>query len=134
MEELEITVSQEQGRAPVTVFHLKGRMNLGTAEQLQARAQETIQAGARYMLLDLTGVQSLTSAGLRAIHQIYQLLRDASSAEGDEAARKAQAGALKSPHLKLLNPTPDVRRVLQIAGFDMFLEVHDELEDAIASF
>lgn len=134
MAELEIFVSQEQGRAPITVFHLKGRMNLGTAEQLQARAQETVQAGARYLLLDLTGVQSLTSAGLRAIHQIYQLLRDASTAEGDEAARKAQAGALKSPHLKLLNPTPEVRRVLQIAGFDMFLEVHDNLKDAIVSF
>jgi len=134
MEELEITISQEQGRTPVTIFHLEGRVNLGTAEQLQAKAQEAAQVGARYMLLDLAGVRSLTSAGLRAIHQIYQMLRDASSAVGEDAARDAQAGVLKSPYLKLLNPTPEVRRVLQIAGFDMFLEIHDNVKDAIASF
>jgi anti-anti-sigma factor len=134
MEELEISVSQEQGRVPVTVFHLKGRLNLGTAEQLQAKAQEAVQAGARYVLLDLSEVLSVTSAGLRTFHQIYQLLRDASTAEGDEATRAAGESVLKSPYLKLHNPTPDVRRVLQIAGFDMFLEIHDNLKDAITSY
>jgi anti-anti-sigma regulatory factor len=134
MEELEITVSQEQGRASVTVFHLKGRVNLGTAELLLAKAQEAIQAGARYVLLDLSEVLSVTSAGLRAFHQMVLSLRDASSAEGVEATQAAGESVLKSPHLKLLNPIPDVRRVLQIAGFDMFLEIHDDVKDAIASF
>jgi len=124
MEELEISVSQEQGRVPVTVFRLKGRLNLGTAEQLQAKVQDAVQAGARYVLLDLSEVLSVTSAGLRAFHQMYQLLRGDSPAEG----------ALKSPYLKLLDPTPDVRKVLHIAGFDMFLEIRDDVKEAIASF
>jgi len=124
MEELDIIISQEQGRVPVAVFHLKGRLNLGTAEQLQAKAQSAVESGARYVLLDLGDVLSVTSAGLRVLHQMYQMLRGDSPAEG----------APRSPYLKLLNPTPDVRRVLHIAGFDMFLEVHDNLKDAIMSF
>jgi hypothetical protein len=44
------------------------------------------------------------------------------------------AGTFKSPNLKLLNPRPDVLRVIQTQGFDMFLEIHNNRKKAIASF
>ncbi len=131
METLEITVSHERGRVPVTVFRLKGRANLGTAEQLQTAAQEAVAAGARALLLDLTEVVSVTSIGLQTIQSIYKLLYAASPEMSEEATRQ---GTTQSPYLKLLNPRPDVLRVLQIAGFDTFLEIHDNLKDAVASF
>jgi len=43
-------------------------------------------------------------------------------------------GTFKSPHLKLLNPQPAVQQALRMAGFDMFLETHANLEEAVASF
>lgn len=135
METLEITVSQEHGRVPVTVFRVKGRANLGTAEQLQAKAREAVEAGTRALLLDLTEVLSVTSVGLQAIQHIYKLLHAASPEARDEATRQGKTeGITKSPHLKLLNPSPDVLRVLRIAGFETFLEIHDNLKDAVASF
>lgn len=124
---MEIAISQEQGRVPVTVFQVKGRVNLGTAELLQAEARKAIESGARDLLLDLSEVDSLTSAGLRALHHIYNLLHD-------ESPTGQSGGDVKSPHLKLLNPPAGVRSVLKIAGFDMFLEVHDDLKAAVASF
>jgi len=124
---MEITLSKEQGRVPVTVLHVTGRVNLGTAEQLQDKARETIQAGTVDLLLDLSGVESLTSAGLRAIHQIYQLLHD-------DSTKEQSGGIVKSPHLKLLSPSPAVRGVLKIAGFDTFLELHDNAQEAVSSF
>jgi len=135
METLHITVSQAQGRVPVTLFRLNGRANLGTIKQLEAKAREAVEAGTRNLLLDLSEAPSVTSAGLRAIHVIYTLLRDASPEAGNEAAVPGPVeGKLKSPHLKLLNPSPDVLRVLEIAGYTLFLEIHDNLKDAIASF
>ncbi|HLF27963.1 MAG TPA: STAS domain-containing protein [Anaerolineae bacterium] len=138
MEELEISVSHEQGRVPVTVFHLKGRANLGTIERLQTKAQETVRAGARHLLLDLGEVLSLTSAGLRAIHNIHTLLRDAALEQDADARRQAEEASRppvqKSPHLKLVNPRPEVLRVLKIAGYDKFLEIHDDWQEAVASF
>lgn len=124
METLEITVSHEQARVPVTVMHLNGRANLGTVERLLAKAQQIIASGARYLLLDLSNVPSMTSAGLRVIHQIYRLLHETAPA----------GSATHSPYLKLLAPTPDVLRVLRIAGYDSLLEIHDNLKDAAASF
>jgi hypothetical protein len=40
----------------------------------------------------------------------------------------------KSPRLKLVNPSPTVSHTLSLAGIDMFLEIHDDLQKAIASF
>ncbi|MCX5973649.1 MAG: hypothetical protein NTU59_03035, partial [Coprothermobacterota bacterium] len=55
--------------------------------------------------------------------------------EGEEAmSRGLRDGTFTSPHLKLLNPTPLVKDVLKMTGFDMFLEVHRNYKEAILSF
>jgi anti-anti-sigma regulatory factor len=132
---MDIAISQEQATVPVTVFHIKGNIDVTSYQQLQAQAQQAIDAGTRYLLLDLSQVGYISSAGLRAIHLIFNLLRTDSP---DESARAVswglRDGTFKSPHLKLLNPSPGVRQVLTTTGFDMFLEIHDNLEEAVASF
>lgn len=130
---MEIDVSYEQSRVPVTVFHIKG--DLASDEQIQTRAQEAFEAGTRHLLLDLTHVSYISSRGLRALHSIYMLLRTDSPDESQEAVRAGiRAGTYMSPHLKLLNPSKDVTKVLSLAGYDMFLEIHHNLKEAIASF
>ena len=64
---MEITVSQEVGRVPVTVFEVSGLINLGSADQLEQQAQADYEKGTRYLLIDLSEVDSLSSAGLRSI-------------------------------------------------------------------
>ena len=125
---MEIIIAQEQGRMPVTVMHIDGSLNAVTSDQFQARALEAIEAGHRDLLLDLQKVPYLSSAGLRVINVIYARLNPDSSGTG------VLTGKMKSPHLKLLNPTPRVLQVLQMAGYDMFLEIHQDLRDALASF
>ncbi len=132
---MDIVVSQEQGRVPVTVFRIKGRLDAASREKLQAQAQEAIAAGKRNLLIDLSGVDFMSSAGLHALHHILDLLRADLSTEENEAMKKGlRDGTYKSPNLKLLNPNPHVLQTLQIAGFDMFLEIHHNLKDAVASF
>lgn len=132
---MEITVTQEQGRVPVTVLHVQGDINATSADQFQAQARQAYDGGARDMLIDLSKVSLISSAGLRALHQVFNMLRSESPEESDEAVRKGLTdGTFKSPHLKLLNPNQSVRQVLHVAGFDMFLEIHDNHKNAIASF
>ncbi len=38
------------------------------------------------------------------------------------------------PHFKLLSPQPRVEKILEMVGFDRFLEIHTDLETAVASF
>jgi anti-anti-sigma factor len=132
---MEITVTQEQGRVPVTVLHVQGDISASTADQFLEEAQQAYDDGARDILIDLSKVSLLSSAGLRVLHQVFNMLRSESPDESDEAVRKGLTdGTFKSPHLKLLSPKQNVREVLRMAGFDMFLEIHNNLKKAIASF
>jgi len=132
---MDILVSQQQGRMPVTVFHVKGDIDMASFERLQTEAREAVEAGTRDLVIDLTEVPYMSSAGLRALHYLFELLRGDSPSESDEAMRKGLAdGTFKSPHLKLLKPSRRVLEVLKMAGFDMFLEIHSSLKNAVASF
>ena len=132
---MEIRVSTEQGRVPVTVLHLTGDVDVHSYEQLQAAAEQAQTDGARYVLLDLTGVGYISSAGIRAINHIFYLLRVDAPAESDAVIRAGvEAGTFKSAHLKLLNPNKRVAEALKITGVDMFLDFHHDLATAVASF
>ena len=132
---MEIAVSHEQGRVPVTVLHIQGEIDVNSYEQLQAQAQAAVEAGARDVLLDLTKVTYISSSGLRALHHIFTLVRTDSPAEGDSALSQGlRDGTWKSPHFKLLNPQLPVLEILKTTGFDMYLEIHLNFKDAVASF
>lgn len=130
---MEITVSQQQGRVPVTVFRLKGPVTDNV--ELERHAQEAFDGGARNILLDLSEVPYMATAGLRALHTIYTMLRSDAPEESDEAAKAGiAAGTYTSPHFKLLKPTGHVLEVLRSAGYDMFLDIHRDAKQAIESF
>ena len=132
---MDILVTREQGRVPVTVFRIKGEIDVRTYEQLQDQSQEAFKAGMRNLLLDLSEVTYISTAGLRALHHIFTLLRTDSPDESDAAMYEGlRDGTFKSPHLKLLNPRPAVQQALSTAGYDMYLEIHRDLKDALASF
>ncbi len=133
--EMSIRVSAEQSRVPVTVFHITGEVNVDTADRLQAQAREAYDSGTRNLVLDLSRVPYISTAGLRAIHATYTLLRSHGPDESrDTVSKGLRNGSYKSLHLKLLDPIPPVREILKIAGFDMYLETYQDLQDAVASF
>jgi len=132
---MEITTTQEQGRVPVTVFHLKGELDAVLAQQLRQQGRDAITAGAQYLLLDLAEVPYVASAGLRAFQELFTVLRGDSGEQGDKVVYEGlRDGTYKSPNLKLLSPTRHALEALSTAGFDMFLEIHRDLRDAVASF
>lgn len=125
---MEIVVSEAQGKAPITVFHLKGPVT--EEEQLEARAQEAYANGSRNFLIDLSEVPYMSSSGLRALHALYMMVRGDGSGESEGIRR----GTYTAPHLKLLKPTKDVLEVLKTAGYDMFLEIYKDEKTALSSF
>jgi hypothetical protein len=132
---MEISLSQERGRVPVTVFTLVGDIDANSYGQLQAQAEQAHAAGARDILLDLSRVGFVSTAGIRAINHIFNLLRTSAAEESDEAIHRGlSAGTFKAPHLKLLNPAPPVRQALSMAGVDMFVEMFTDRQAALAAF
>ena len=131
MSELNITASQIQGDVPVTILHLNGHLHGSTEAELLDRARQALEDGSKYLLLDLSGVEVLTSAGLRAIHNIFNLFTPQ-----DDRAVINQHGEepYKSPYFKLVCPNPNVYYVLNIAGFLQNILIYNNMEDAANSF
>lgn len=134
---MEIKVSTESGRVPVTVLHVDGNIDSSTYEQFQSTAKKLIEEGARYLLVDLSYAPFVSSAGLRALHALFNELRsrNPNADLSDEQMKKGiSAGTYKSPHLKLLNLSPETKTAFETSGFDMYIDTFTDRNTAIASF
>ena len=131
MSELNITASQIQGEVPVTILHLSGHLHGDTEHELVDRARQAREDGSKYLLLDLSEVEVLTSAGLRAIHNIFNLFTPQSDVD---VIHKHGEEPYKSPYFKLVCPNPNVYYILNIAGFLQNLLIYNNMEDAVNSF
>ena len=60
---MDVRVEHEQGRVPITVFYVQGQVNMGSVGQLEQMARAEYDQGMRNLLIDLSEVSSLTSAG-----------------------------------------------------------------------
>ena len=134
---MEIKVSTENGRVPVTVLHVDGNIDSSTYDQFEAAAKKLISEGAQYILVDLSHAPFVSSAGLRALHSIFNQLRakhpDANLSD-DQMRKGISAGTYKSPHLKLLNLSPETKTAFETSGFDMYIDTFTDRKKAIASF
>jgi anti-anti-sigma regulatory factor len=131
MSELNITTSQIQGDVSITVLHLKGHLHAGTEKDLLDRAHQAHEDGAKHLLLDLSELEVLSSAGLRAVQNIFKLFTPQSDMElmkqhGDEP--------YKSPYLKIVCPNPQIYYIFNIAGFLQNILIFNNLEEATNSF
>jgi anti-anti-sigma factor len=132
---MDITVMQEQGRVPVTVLQVEGKTDSASAEELQKKAMEVIESGARYLVFDLKKVPYMSSAGLRVLQEVFSKLRSLSDGGNDkEMYRQIADGSFQSSQLKLINPTKEVMEVLKMSGFDMLVPVEKDLKTAVNSF
>lgn len=136
---MNITVSQAQGKVPVAILQPHGDLDASNYQALIDRAQELYQAGTRDILLDLSDTSYMSSSGIVALQSIAALLRgeeppDPEAGWGALHAVQRDRDSGFQKHLKLLSPQPRVDNVLDMVGFKRFLEIYDDLENAVASF
>jgi STAS domain-containing protein len=128
-------VSTENARVPVTVVHVEGNIDSASYEAFLSGVEEAINAGARHVLIDLSKVPFVSSAGLRALNILLNRLRALTPDVTDEEMRKGiNDGTYKSPHLKLLSPSRETSTTLDSSGFSMFIQEFRDLPTALASF
>jgi anti-anti-sigma factor len=132
---MDITAEQQAGRVPVTVFHLVGDLDTTTYQRTQTQIEQAVRAGAHDIVLDLAEVGYLSSAGIRMLSQLFNMLRGDLPQESDAAMQQGvRNGTVKSPHLKLVSPTTRVADVLKMSGLDMMIESYPSVPEAVASF
>jgi len=71
--DLKITTEQVQGKTAMTILHLAGWLDQKSEERFYQAARDAYEQGARWLILDMAEVDTLTSAGMRAITKVYKL-------------------------------------------------------------
>ena len=119
--ELKNSVEQVQGDVPVTIFHLRGWLDAQSENEFEKWAREAYEKGARYLLLDLSELDTLTSAGMRAIQKVYKLYTP-------------QDANKEYPRLKMASAPPPVYHALKVAGFLHSIPMYESVQSALDSF
>ena len=136
---MNISVSQVQGKVPVTVVKLEGQLDGQTYQDLINKAREAYKAGWRDFLVDMSDLTYISSAGLVALHSVALLAKGEELPDTDEGwaayrslGRSKEAGIQE--HMKLLNPRPEVLSVLEMVGFSTVFKIFSDLDEAVKSF
>lgn len=119
--DLRITSEQLQADVPVTVLRLRGWLDAQSEEQLLEDARTAYDGGARYLLIDMSDLDTLTSAGMRAIQKVYQIFTPRE--DNSTIAR-----------LKLCSAPPQIYNVLGITGFLQNIPMYESQDAALRSF
>ncbi len=136
---MEIIISKDQGTKPVTVIKLRGALDGEFYQDFINEGQKLYDAGTRDLVVDMSELTFLSSAGLSALHQTARMYRgeDRSTFEEGWGAIHAMGKERDSGfqnHIKLLNPNEKIRSVLDTVGFLTFFEIFTDMDAALASF
>lgn len=107
---------EERLEGNATILTLSGDITMGGASRVTDRVRALMHAGRYHLLLDLTRVRYVDSAGLGELVQAY-------------AAVKVRGGALK-----LLNVSRRLRELLVVSRLLTVFDAYDNEAEAIASF
>lgn len=119
--DLKIVTEQKQVRVPVIVFHVAGWLDAQSEPQLLEAARLAYDEGARYLLIDMRDLDTLTSAGMRALQKVFQMYT-------------SNEEQIKGAHLKLCNAPPQIYNVLGLTGFLKNIPMYESLESALETF
>ncbi len=100
----------------ITVFLPDGRIDTLAADEINQTLQAAAAGGSRKMVVDMSEVEYISSAGLRTLASVLVRCREAG---GD---------------MKLAALNERVTRVFNIIGFDVLMSIHDTPDAAVADF
>ena len=134
---MELTTTENS--KTVVTLHVKGKLDGSNYQELLDEAQKLYTAGWRNLVMDLSELAFISSAGISALHRVALLFRGEKLADAEEgwAAYRAidrERGSGVQKHVKLCKPTDKVLQSLEMVGFAAFFEIHTDLGQAVASF
>jgi anti-sigma B factor antagonist len=106
---------QVERREHLSLIEVQGRVDSSNADQLGHALTQEISNGVSRLVLDLGGVDYMSSAGLRELVTAYKRV-------------SAQGG------LHLAQPSERVVDILEMAGLDTIFKIYPSKTDALSSF
>lgn len=137
---MQSTVEQTEGRVPITIVALDGELDGTTYQGVIDTVQGIYDAGGRYLLLDLTGLTFISSAGLVALHACARLMQGEPPPDPEygyaalrEMGDAVDTGAVQS-NVHLCGTQTAVQKVLDRTGLGGLFPSYPDRASAIAAF
>ena len=108
---MEVIVTEQDG---IAIVELAGRMDATTTPEFENATRALLEAGKQRLLIDMSRLEYISSAGLRGILGLVKAL-------------KACAGKLAFCFLEFL------LSLFRISGFNAMLTVRDSRQEALAA-
>ena len=106
----------QENKNNVMIFKLQGSLDSNTAPDFEEKIIAEIENQALNVVVDFSEVEYISSAGLRVLNLASVKLKQS---EGS---------------LVLCSLIDYIREVFEIAGFDLFLPIKTDLDEALSSF
>ena len=111
---MKISIRMRDG---VTILEPKGKITIGVGDiALREAVLESLTAGNKDMLINLAAVSTIDSSGIGELVSAYTTVTN------------------RGGKLKLLNLPPKVQDILQITQLVTVFDIHDDEEEAVASY
>ena len=135
---MELRSERPADLSAVAVIYVAGNVDGSNYQQVIAEGQSLYDAGVRHMVLELSGCSYMSSSGLVAMNALAKLLHGDTlpSMENGWAVLKTldeTHNHAEKPQLVLVNPTPRVDRVLDLAGLKTLLPIYPDVPSALAA-
>jgi anti-anti-sigma regulatory factor len=138
---MNLSTEQITANKPITILKIQGELDGSSYLTLIEEAQALYGAGTRHLLLDLSEMTFMSSAGLVGLHSVVMVMRgqEPPNMEGGwsvihEISHDVSNNSKLDTTCKLLQPQPRVQKTLEMTGFGNILEIHTDRETAVASF
>ena len=106
----------EEKQNDISIFRLNGRLDSNTSPEFEGRILETLENGSNKLIIDFEALEYISSAGLRVVNKT---LRQLKTNEGK---------------LILCSMQDYVKEVFEIAGFDSFIPIVSDMDEALEKF
>lgn len=107
---------QRSKERDLTVLEISGFLDAHTAPDFEAEVQKAIDEGALHIVVDASGLDYISSAGLGVFMGFIEEIRE------------------KGGDLKICGLSDKVREVFELLGFDTLFDIVDDRQAAAARF
>ncbi|HNR88640.1 MAG TPA: STAS domain-containing protein [Spirochaetota bacterium] len=109
---MDVSISTQEGRA---ILRVAGRMDATTAPQFERECAALIESGERHLVAELSGLEYISSAGLRIFLATAKKLKPL---EGE---------------IRICGMSGLVREVFSLSGFISLFAIYPSLDEALAA-
>jgi len=106
----------EKKQDDISVFKISGRLDSNTSPGFEEKISKAMETGSNKMIIDFESLDYISSAGLRVLNKTTKQLKHSDG------------------KLILCSMKDYVKEVFEIAGFDTFLPIVSDCDEAMGKF